>query len=145
MVRKKAMKPKTKRTTRIGKTDRVPKTHAGGLWTRAAFWGFVRSNLRKMSQRWPPLASQALLLRRRKSEHPTNKLLKWEYQCTECRGWFARKDTHLDHIEACGSLKSFDDLPGFVRRLLCEVQGIRVSCTTCHKARHDAEKGHHED
>lgn len=137
---RKATKPKTKRTTRIGKTDRVPKTRAGGKWSEAAFFSFIRSNLRKMSQRWPPLASQALLLRRRKSEHPTNKLLKWEYQCAECLVWFPRKEIHLDHIEACGSLRGFADLPGFVQRLLCEVDGIRVSCTTCHKARHDAEK-----
>lgn len=41
----------------------------------------------------------------------------------------------MDHIEPCGSLRSFDDVGGFVSRLFCEVEGLRVLCVGCHNAR----------
>ena len=140
---KKAIKPKTKRTTRIGKTDRVPKTRATGTWSEAAFFGFLRSGLRRMSRRWPPLVAHAVNAVRRMSQSD-NKRLKWEFQCQTCQDWFARKDIEVDHIEPCGSLRTLGDLQGFVSRLFCEIAGLRVSCTTCHKARHDAERASDE-
>ena len=30
------------------KTDRVPRTRAGGTWTEAGFWGFLRSGVREL-------------------------------------------------------------------------------------------------
>lgn len=44
-----------------------------------------------------------------------------------------RKEVQIDHIEPAGSLKGFDDLPGFVERLFCEVDGLQVLCKDgCH-------------
>lgn len=128
------------RTTRIGKTNRVPKTRATNTWTEAAFMGFLRSGLRRMSRRWPPLVAHAVNAVRRKSQSE-NKRLKWEFQCSTCKEWHARKDIEVDHIEPCGSLRTLGDIQGFVERLFCEIEGLRVSCTACHKKRHDAEKG----
>lgn len=120
-----------KKRTRAGKTDRVPRTRAGGEWTEAAFWGFIRSGLRQMSCRWPPKASIAAQRARRPSQSD-NKRQKWEYQCSMCSGWFPAKQIEIDHVVPCGSLKSLDDLPGFVDRLFCEPAGLRVLCEECH-------------
>ena len=116
------------------KTNRVPRTRAGGEWTEAAFWGFLRSGLRGMSRRWPPLVRHALLAARRKSQS-SNKRLKWEFQCASCRGWQDRKSVQVDHVVACGSLKSFHDLSTFAERLFCESEGLRVLCVKCHQKR----------
>ena len=122
------------RMTRKPKTNRVPRTRAGGEWTEAAFWGFVRSGLRGLSRRWPPLVRLAVERVKRKSQS-ANKRLKWEYQCEHCGQWFARKHVEVDHVVPCGQLKSFADLSVFAERLLCEADGLRVLCESCHQKR----------
>jgi hypothetical protein len=122
---------------RRAKTNRVPRTRAGGEWTEAAFWGFIRSGMRQLSRRWPPLVRIALNEVKRKSQSE-NKRLKWEFQCNHCSEWFARKHVEVDHIVECGSLKSFADLSQFADRLFCEASGLRVLCVKCHQKRKSA-------
>jgi hypothetical protein len=43
------------------KRSRVPKPRAGGEFSDARFFGFLRSGLRQMSRRWPPLVRQIWL------------------------------------------------------------------------------------
>jgi hypothetical protein len=107
-----------------------PKTRAGNTWTEAKFWGFLRSALRRASTRWPG-KSQARVAVRRPYCGPLSRV-KWEYQCVTCKQWLPEKETELDHIEACGSLKEYSDLPGFVERLFVEKDGYQVLCKKCH-------------
>jgi len=116
------------------KTDRVPRTRAGNEWTEAGFWGFIRSGLRGMARRWPPVVRGALKRRQRKSQS-LNRRLKYEYQCELCLRWFDRKSVQVDHIVPCGTLKSFADLSVFAERLFCETDGLRVLCVECHEKR----------
>lgn len=131
------------RMGRIGKTDRVPKTRAGGEWTEAAFWGFLRSGLRQMTQRWPPIVRLVFENNRRPYVGP-NKRQKFEYLCSECQQWFPRAITvagkskaqvHVDHIEECGKLACYEDVGTFVKRLFCEADGLRLLCKSCHAHR----------
>jgi len=124
-----------KRQSRKPKTSRVPRTRAGGEWTEAAFWSFLRSGLRQMSRRWPPLVRHVWLASRRPSQS-ANKRLKWEFQCASCGQWFKRDDMQADHIIPCGSLKSWADMAGFAERLFCEADKLRIYCERCHKAEH---------
>ena len=119
---------------RIGKTSRVPKTRAGGEWTEAAFWSFVRSGVRQLSRRWPPIVRHALHAARRPLV-PKRGNQKWEYQCAACLEWHKGTDVHVDHITECGTLKSFADLSTFAERLFCESDGLRVLCHACHDKR----------
>ena len=122
---------KGSKTSRRAKTNRVPRTRAGNTWTEAAFWGFLRSGLRRMSLRWPP-RKQAELAARRPYDGP-NKRQKWEYQCAQCGDWYMGKEIEVDHIVPCGTLKTFDDLPGFCERLFCEEDKFQVLCKVkCH-------------
>lgn len=109
--------------------QRVPRTRAGGTFTEAQFWSFIRSGLRSKSQRWPP-RYQVLNGNRKRVQ---GKRHRYEHQCAICEGWFKQSDVEVDHIEPCGSLKSYDDLPGFVEKLFCEPEGLRILCKTCHK------------
>jgi len=112
---------------------RVPRTRAGGEWTEAAFWGFLRSHLRLLSRSWPPRA-QAMRAARRPYRGP-DKRRKWEYLCAACGEWQHGKDVQVDHVEPCGELRDWSHVEPFVRRLLCEADGLRVLCKKCHRER----------
>ena len=65
---------------------------------------------------------------------------KFEYQCKECSNWFPDKQINVDHIIPAGTLRSANDLPGFVERLFCEVDNLQVLCSTCHNKKTQDEK-----
>lgn len=117
---------------------RVEKTHAGGTWTAARYWGFLRSGLRRLSSKWP-VKYQVMEEARRKYTGP-DKRTKWEYQCAHCLNWFKTKDVQVDHIVPAGSLKTYDDLPRFVETLLCEADNLQVLCTECHNVKTQEER-----
>ena len=120
-----------KKPTKRKGVARTPPFPAYEEWSTARFWSFIRSALRSRQLRWPPRNS-AKMKARRKYEG-SNKRQKFEYQCSECKNWFPDKEVEMDHIVEVGSLKDFQDLPGFVERLFCEESGWRVCCKRCHK------------
>lgn len=83
--------------------------------------------------KWPPLYKA--LDRAKRPNQSANKRLKWEYQCDGCDGWFPRKGVEVDHDPPVGSLRSAEDLPGFVTRLFTEADGLCILCTKCHHAK----------
>ena len=109
----------------------VERTRGGGKYTEAAFWAFIRSGLRAKHSRWGPRYA-ALEAARRPSKDKKNLRLKWQFQCAICKKWFAQKEVEVDHIIPCGSLKSYEDLPGFVKRMFVEVEGYRICCKPDH-------------
>lgn len=116
------------------KTKKVKvKCRNANTMTEPAFWGFIRSALRRKTIYWKPISLCKSL-----SKRPYNGPLKrqrFEYQCNECKGWFPDKEVAVDHIYPAGSLQKADDLPGFINRLFCEVKDLQVLCTTCHNAK----------
>ena len=108
----------------------IPKCRANNQWTEAKFWGWLRSGLRRQSTRWPPIY-EARRKARRAYKGP-NPRQKWEFACAQCGGWFGQKETQVDHVVECGSLRAFEDLPGFAQRLFVEADGLRVVCKRCH-------------
>lgn len=134
---KKAVKEKKKRvkgTPKATRKPKAPKTRCGGTMTEAAFWSFIRSALRQKSRRWKPIYD--CLNAAKRPNKSNNKRLKYEAQCAECKGWFPLADVSVDHVVATGSLRSMEDLPGFVSRLFCEKEGLQVLCNDkCHAAK----------
>ena len=112
------------------KKIRVPRTRNNQTMTESAFWSWIRSALRQKSRWWKPAAEAKL--RARRPYRGKNKRQKWEYECAECTQYFKSKDVNVDHKTPAGSLKCYEDLPGFVERLFCEVDGLQVLCTKCH-------------
>jgi hypothetical protein len=110
----------------------VEKPFCGGMWTRARYFGFIRSALRLASRKWPPRIA-AKIAARRPVKEPTNKRQRWAYQCSLCGQWHADKDVEVHHLQPCGKLEAYEDLPEFTRRLLCESGGLAVVCLKCHK------------
>lgn len=129
MAKEKATKPKKKATKRKGVKRTPPFVH-WPEWSEAQFWSFLRSGLRSKHQRYPP--RYAVLDAAKRKSQSDNKRLKWEFQCNVCRNWYPQKEISVDHIVPCGTLKSFEDLPGFVERLFVGVPGLQCLCTGCH-------------
>ncbi len=103
--------------------------------TTSAFWTPIRSDLRRRWMKYPE-RKKAILNARVGKLRCNNKGLKvYHVKCDECGGLFAEKDKgfEVDHIIDAGSLKCFDDLPGFVERLFCKANHLKILCKSCHK------------
>lgn len=123
-------------TKKVTGKIRVPKTRNSGTMTESAFWGWIRSLLRRASMHWKPITEAKNKAKRVKPKTKVGRH-KFEYQCNECKQWFPEKtgktkNIEIDHLIEAGSLKKAEDLPGFVTRLFCEVDGLQVLCKECH-------------
>ena len=96
---------------------RVARTRNNETWTESQFWGKIRSALRRVSMYWKP-AQDAKEKARRPFKGGGRQ--KWEYQCESCKRCFKGKDVAIDHKTPVGSLRSGDDLKGFVERMFRE-------------------------
>lgn len=110
----------------------VERPFNSGKMTNAEYFGKIRSLLRRGFMYWSPIMETLNAASR--PNQSANKLLKKEYQCIECKEWFKRSDVHVDHIEDCGSLRSYDDVVPFIKRLTMEgIENYQVLCKVkCH-------------
>lgn len=118
---------------------RTPPFNAYPDWSSAKFWSFIRSGLRATYNKWPP--KWDVLEEAKRPFQGEGKRQKWEYQCKECKKWYAQAHVSVDHIEPAGSLKQFEDLPGFVERLFVGPDKLQCLCATCHNTKTQEERG----
>jgi len=123
-------KPRKKAVAKVSRA-RTPPFVNHPDWSTAKFWSYVRSGLRSTYNKWPPKWN--ILAKAKRAYEGEGKQQKWEYLCAVCKQHHKQKDISVDHIEPCGSLNSFEDLPGFVERLFVHEEGLRVLCNDCHK------------
>ncbi len=109
-----------------------PKTRNLNTQTEAAFFGHLRSALRRTFRWWKP--AQQAKINARQPYIGANKRQKWAYQCNQCKQWFKGSEVQIDHITPTGQLNRLEDLPGFVERLTVEdVNAYQLLCKPCHK------------
>lgn len=130
MAKKKATK---KVAVKKASRNKTPPFDNYPAWSTARFWSFVRSALRSASNRYPP--KYEVKNEAKRDYVGDNKRQKYEYLCAICNNYFPAKEVEVDHIVPAGKLGSYEDLPGFVERLFCSKEGLRVVCKPCHKAR----------
>lgn len=109
----------------------------------AEYFTRIRSGLRNAFRWWKPLQKAAE--RASRPSQSENKRIKKEYQCTICKEWFKRADTHIDHIVPCGTLKCYEDIVPFLKNLTVEDPNMyQLLCKKCHliktKKERDANK-----
>lgn len=109
----------------------MTKDRAGGRWSEARYFTFIRSALRKAWVKYP--VRYDVLKASRRPYKGLDKRRKWEYQCNYCKNWFKSTGVQVDHIKECGSLKTYEDLPRFVQTLFCEKDNLQTLCKKCHK------------
>ena len=108
----------------------MEKTRNANTMSEAAFWGMIRSTLRRRTMYWKPISIAKSKARRPYKGNNTKQ--KWEYQCAKCKKWWKDKEVEVNHVKEAGSLKCAQDLPNFVENLFAE-SGYEVLCKTCHK------------
>lgn len=126
---------KGRKTIRRAVKQAAEKTRNSGTMTEQAFWNMLRHTLRRRSIFWLPITQT-----RNDSRIPykgPDKRRKFSYICEECNKEFPGKDVHVHHITPCGSLQNAADLPGFVSRLFCEKDGLKLLCKWCHEKQHE--------
>ena len=109
-------------------------------WTESRFWTFIRSALRMAWNKYPVkyqvindafVCVQENIITGRNAKH---------YRCAICKELFPLKGVVVDHVVQVGTLKGYDDLPNFVRRLFCGKDNLQVVCKKCHKKKNKEEK-----
>ena len=91
--------------------------------------------------RWPPkYEALAAVKRPFVAVNGEKSRQKFEYQCAVCGQWFPQKLVSVDHIIPVGTLRKFDDLPGFVQRLFVGVEGLQVLCDPDHQLKTNQER-----
>ena len=106
--------------------------------TEAAYFGMIRSVLRRGFRYWKPI--QQCKKESRVAYKGSNKRQKWIYKCAHCHKWYKGKEVQVDHIYPVGTLRSLDDLPDFVENLTAEmrvngVDSYQLLCKPCHKVK----------
>lgn len=118
------------KTPKKTKRKLVPRTRVGNTWTEARYFQFIRGALRQAFTRYPVKYQAKDAAKRELLEKKGRQ--KYEYQCARCLRWWPDKHIEVDHIVPAGSLKCYDDLPGFVERMFCEVDNLQMLCNECH-------------
>lgn len=130
-----ANRKKKSPTKKVVRKNKVEKPFADGTMSSAAFFGMIRSCLRRKSMYWPSIQNA-----RKAAQVPyngPNKRMKYLYTCADCFENFPAKECHIHHLEECGSLTSFEDIGEFVKKLFCNSDKLVCLCEDCHKNRHN--------
>lgn len=106
------------------------KTAKKAIFDEKKFWTWLRSGLRSMSRRYPPIYEALAAAKRPYTGH--NKKQKVCYECAKCGVLESAKNVAVDHRIDCGKLASWEDVQGFMARLFCEKDGLDVLCHQCH-------------
>lgn len=114
------------------KKQLVPRTHNYKTFTESQYFGKIRGALRNAFRYWKPaMVALESVSRPSKSE---NKRLKKEYRCKKCKNWFPRKLVEIDHVVEAGSLRCYEDIVPFIKRLTVEdVKAYQILCKKCHQ------------
>lgn len=107
-------------------------------WTSAKFFAFLRSALRSAWSRYP--VKWRVLAKAKRNYKGKNKNQKYEFLCNSCKKYHKAKEVSVDHIEPAGTLRSYEDLPDFVRKLFVSEDELQVLCKECHAAKTAAER-----
>lgn len=91
---------------------------------------WLRSQLRRISRRWPPVYKA--LANAKVPYTGDNKRKKWWYECADCKQLFDGKNVSVDHIEPVGTLLKKSDIADFIEKLFCSADKLQVLCDNCH-------------
>lgn len=109
---------------------RVPRTRNYNTETESQHMGKIRAGLRNISRWWKPFQ---VALRMAGEKWNVGGKIKTLYRCSKCNRKLNRQSVEVNHIIPVGSLKSYDDLPGFCERLFVEdISLLEVVCKECH-------------
>ncbi len=105
------------------------------IWKNKTAWFTWLRGLLRRGWNKSPVKIEFLKENRRKIKNPAKKGKReiWGADCEVCGNTFPMKDIQVDHKIEAGSLRDFEDIEGFVIRLLaCEKEDLQLVCKGCH-------------
>lgn len=109
----------------------------GGAWSEGRFNSFVTSALRSASRKWPPKYQCLNDAKTEKKVNTKTGRVAQHFKCATCSFDFPAKNVQVDHIEAIGVERTWDE---FIQGLFCEQDNLQVLCVPCHKEKTKQEK-----
>ncbi len=108
------------------------------VWkTKAAFFAWMRGQMRRAWSRHPVKVSymtnhrQRVPLGKKTVKNPQGMV--WGCQCEHCKQLFKQTECEVDHIDAAGSFKGWEDFEAWMHKLMhINWDSIRVVCKGCH-------------
>ena len=109
------------------------------VWkTKAAFFQWMRGQMRRAWSRHPVKVAymhnhrKRVPLGRITTKNP--KGLVWGCQCEHCKQEFKQTECEVDHIDAAGSFKGWEDFEAWMTKLMhINFDSIRIVCKECHR------------
>ena len=116
-----------------------PWTCCPDVWpTKAKFFQWMRGQMRRAWSRHPVKVSymanhrERVPLGRVTTKNPTG--LVWGCKCEHCGTLKRQTECEVDHIEAAGSFKGWEDFEAWMMKLMhINWDSIRVVCNECHR------------
>lgn len=125
----------TKKKPKKVKKSKVLKTRNNNTMSEAAFFGWLRSRIRRLSIYWKPI--QIVKQEAKVPYIGSNKRRKFSYKCAKCGNTVSDKEGNVHHKIPCGSLKNFQDLAIFAEKLFVEKDLLEFLCHNCHDLEHE--------
>ena len=115
------------------------------VWeTKAQFFQWMRGQMRKAWSRHPVKVSymhahrERVPLGRVTEKNPQG--LVWGCRCEHCKQLFKQVECEVDHIDAAGSFKGWEDFEAWMVKLMhINWNSIRIVCKPCHRIKSYAE------
>jgi hypothetical protein len=109
------------------------------VWkTKAQFFQWMRGQMRRAWSRHPVKVAYMHQHRKRvplgriTTKNPQG--LVWGCQCEHCKQNFKQTECEVDHIDAAGSFKGWEDFEAWMTKLMhINFDSIRVVCKECHR------------
>ena len=109
------------------------------VWkTKAAFFQWMRGQMRRAWSRHPVKVAYMHQHRKRvplgriTTKNPEG--LVWGCQCEHCKQEFKQTECEVDHIDAAGSFKGWEDFEAWMTKLMhINFDSIRIVCKECHR------------
>lgn len=109
------------------------------VWkTKAQFFQWMRGQMRRAWSRHPVKVAYMAQHRKRvplgriTTKNPQG--LVWGCQCEHCKQEFKQTECEVDHIDAAGSFKGWEDFEAWMHKLMhINFDSIRIVCKECHR------------
>lgn len=116
-----------------------PWNQCPNVWkTEAQFFIWMRGQMRRAWARHPVKVAymqqhrERVPLGRKTIKNPEG--LVWGCRCEHCNHLFKQIECEVDHINAAGSFKGWDDFEAWMYKLMhINFSSIRILCKTCHR------------